>query len=146
MLISDSNKGKTNSSSKRATFKLKIVSDGKTYYEVGTYIACCLSKLSQSSQHLLVNRRKNGGAASNDVRVIVKHPGKIVNVQGTEDHEIGPIPLVTAGGTVSTASGEETLNAYQYAYHPKCKIIHSSTQTKYYKNAADDRSIKVGGS
>ena len=35
---------------------------------------------------------------------------------------------------------------HQCAYHPKCAAIHSSAQIEHYKNAVDDRFIKVGGS
>jgi len=34
---------------------------------------------------------------------------------------------------------------HQYAYLGKGKIIHSSGQIVYYKNAVDDKSSKVGG-
>ena len=71
--------------------------NGKVNREVGKRIVYCLSKVSHSSVDSLVDRGANGGVAGNDVRVISKHPYRIVDVRGIENNEIASIPLVTAG-------------------------------------------------
>ena len=59
----------------------------------------------------------NGDVAGNDVRVIAKHPDRIVDIRGIDNHEITSILLVAAGGVVLTTSGEVILMMHQHACH-----------------------------
>ena len=103
-----------------------MIINGKTYREVGKYIIYYLSKVSLSSVDSLVDMGANIGVASNDVRFIAKHPDKIVDIRGFDNHEITAIPLKTAGGFTSTTIGEIILIMHQCDYHGKNKNIHSS--------------------
>ena len=52
----------------------------------------------------LVDPGANGGIAGDDICVIDK-TGKIVNIQGIDNHRINAIPIVTAGGVINTQKG-----------------------------------------
>jgi len=94
----------------------------------------------------LVDRGANGGVAGDDVRIINKSPDRCVDIQGIDNHQIQSVPIVTAGGVISTQYGEVIAILHQYAYHGKGKTIHSSGQIEMYKNVVDEKSKKVGGS
>jgi hypothetical protein len=66
-------------------------------------------------------------------------------VQGIDNHQIVDIPIVTAGAVVKLQHGEVIIITHQYAYTGKGKTIQSSGQLEWYKQAVDDKSIKVGG-
>ena len=52
----------------------------------------------------LVDRGANGGICGNDVRIISKS-GRMVDVQGIDNHQVVDIPIVTGGAVVSTQRG-----------------------------------------
>ena len=87
----------------------------------------------------------NDSATVNDVRMTAQHPDKKVDVCAIDNNEITAIPLVTAEGVSSTATGEVVLVVHQHAYHEKKKTKHSSTQIEHHSDVIDDRSIKVCG-
>ena len=68
-----------------------------------------------------------------------------VDVSGIDNHQMTNLPIVTAGGVVSSQRGEVLVILHQYAYVPQGKTIHSSIQLESFKNKVDDRSTKVAG-
>ena len=52
-----------------------------------------------------MDKGSNGSVAGNDVRVIAKHPDRIVDIRCVDSHEITSIPVVTPGGVLLTTSG-----------------------------------------
>jgi len=56
-----------------------------------------------------------GGIAGSDVCVIEKSE-RSVDVRGIDNHEIVNIPIVTAGGVVTTQCGPTIAILHQYAY------------------------------
>ena len=145
-LMSTPNNTASNPSNKKVIFKSEIAIDEETCRKVNTCATYQLSQTNRSSLYSLVDRGANGRVAGDDARIIEKHPDKTCNIRGIDNHEVPSIPIVTAGGVTSTGSREVILIMHQYAYHPKCATIHLSAQIEHYKNAVDDRSIKVGGS
>ena len=102
-----------------------------------------------SSQHSkncvsLVDRGANGGVAGDDIRIISRTHRKVI-IQGIDNHQINDIPIITAGGVISTQRGKVIAIFHQYAYTGKGSSIHSSGQIEWNANKVDDRSIKVGG-
>jgi hypothetical protein len=82
--------------------------------------------------------------AGADVRVIFvtcQH----VDVHGIHDHQIVRVPIVSAGGVISTQRGPVIAIMHQYAYTEKGATIHSCSQLEWYKNDVNDKSIKVPG-
>jgi len=68
-----------------------------------------------------------------------------VDVRGIDNHQITNIPIVTAGGVITTQHGPAIAILHQYAYTGQGKTIHSSRQLEWYKNNVNDKSIKVSG-
>ena len=93
-------------STKHTVLKSETTLNGKKYREVTKYTIYCLSKTIRSTGNYLVDRKANGGAACNYVRVIVKRPGITVDTRGVDNHEITFIPLATADRFTSTTEGE----------------------------------------
>src|SRR5688572_9177320 len=112
------------------------VNMAKITYSVLTYSA--------TRRGALVDRGANGGIAGEDVRIIAK-TGRQVDIQGIDNHCISDIPIVTAGGVVTTQKGEVIAIMHQYAYVGKGKTIHSCGQLEAHKQDVHDKSIKVGG-
>src|SRR5687768_2734855 len=108
----------------------------KITYSVLTYSA--------TRRGALVDRGANGGIAGEDVRIIAK-TGRQVEIQGIDNHCINDIPIVTAGGVVTTQKGEVIAIMHQYAYAGKGMTIYSCGQLEAHKQAVHDKSIKVGG-
>jgi len=79
----------------------------------------------------LVNRGVNGGIAGDDVCIIEKSD-QAFNVQGSDNHQITNIHIVTAGGVVKTQHGPAIAILHQYVYTGQGKTIHSSEQLEWY--------------
>ena len=92
----------------------------------------------------LIDHGANGGIAGEDVHIIAK-TGCQVDIQGIDSHRINDIPIVTAGGVVTTQKGEIIAIMHQYAYVGKGRTIHSCGQMEAYKQTVHDKSLKVGG-
>ena len=120
--------------------------NGIVYRQVNT--ASVVYKVSASqtshSKGALIDRGANGGIAGDDVRVIAK-TGRCVDIQGIDNHRINEIPIVTAGGVITTQKGPAIAIMHQYAYTGKGKSIHSCAQLEAHKQTVHDKSIKVGG-
>jgi hypothetical protein len=119
------------------------VQDGVTYYAVNQHIQYWASSHRQVRTGALIDHGANGGITGDDVWII-NCTGRQVDVQGIDNHQIVDIPIVTAGAVVKTQCGEVIIILHQYAYTGKGKTIHSSGQLEWYKQEADDTSIKVG--
>src|SRR5688572_19663442 len=116
-----------------------------TYREVNmTKIIYNVLAYSATRNGALVDRGANGGITGEDVRIIAK-TGRQVDIQGIDNHCISDIPIVTAGGVVTTQKGEVIAIMHQYAYVGKGKTIHSCGQLEAHKQTVHDKSIKVGG-
>ena len=113
--------------------------------QVEKHVMCCLSKVSRSSVDLLVDRRDNGEALGNDVRVVSKYPDRTVDARGIDINEITHMPLVSDGGFAMSTSGEVMFIMHQHAYHGKNKNIHYFPQIEHHNNTVDEMSKKVGG-
>lgn len=92
----------------------------------------------------LVDCGANGGIAGDDVRIIAK-TDRSVDIQGIDNHRINEIPIVTAGGVITTQKGPVIAIMHQYAYTGKDKSIHSCAQMEVHKQTVHDKSTKVGG-
>ena len=79
-----------------------------------------------------------------DVRLISKLPWT-VTVRGLDHQEILNVPLVTAGGVVTTSSGDAIAIMHQYAHLTQERTIHSCGQMEYNGLHACDRSAIAGG-
>ena len=75
----------------------------------------------------LVDRRANGGAEGEDVKVICKAPNRKIYICSIDNHEIIDIPLVIARGVIQTTLGEVILILSYYTYYRKCKTIYPSS-------------------
>ena len=104
-------------------------------------ISSCHAAGNKSS---LVDCGANGGIAGDDVCIITK-TGKMVNIQGIDNHRINEIPIVTAGGVINTQRGPVIAIMHQYAYTGKGKSIHSCAQLEAHKQTVHNKSMKVGG-
>src|SRR5688572_1357631 len=91
----------------------------------------------------LVDRGANGGITGDDVRIIAKND-RSVDIQGTDNHRVNAIPIVTAGGVITTQKGPVIAIMHQYAYTGKGKSIHSCAQMEANKQTVHDKSTKVG--
>ena len=92
----------------------------------------------------LVDRGANGGMAGADVRAICK-TSQQVDVTGIDNHQVTDIPIITAGGVVTTQRGEVILIMNQYAHMPQACTIHSSAQMEAFGIQVDDRARANGG-
>ena len=66
-----------------------------------------------------------------EVRIIAK-TGRSVDIQGVNNHRINEIPIVTAGGVITTQNGLVIAFMNQYAYTRKgisSTHVHSSKTT-----------------
>jgi len=92
----------------------------------------------------LVDHGANGGIGGSDIHVIYKTHHS-VDIQGINNHQMVDIPIATVGGVISTQCGEVIDILHQYTYTGIGTSIHSLAQLEWYKNNANDKSIKVGG-
>ncbi|MGL4351678.1 MAG: hypothetical protein ACRCT2_14160, partial [Plesiomonas shigelloides] len=74
----------------------------------------------------LVDRGANGGLAGTDMRVISTSAHRSVHVEGIDNHQVRDVPIVTAGGVMSTTKGDVIGIFHQYAHINKGASIHSS--------------------
>ena len=120
--------------------------NGIVYRQVNTVsiIYSVSSSKALHSKGALIDRGANGGIAGDDVRIISK-TGKSVDIQGIDNHRINEIPIVTAGGVITTQKGPAIAIMHQYAYTGKGKSIHSCAQLEAHKQTVHDKSLKVGG-
>ena len=79
------------------------------------------------------------------MRFVETHIDLKVDMRGIDNNEISSIPLVNAGGLISTITGEVIVIMYQHACHGQNKIMHSSPHVYHYNNTVDEHTIKVGG-
>ena len=93
----------------------------------------------------LVDRGANGGLAGTDMRVISTSAHRSVHVEGIDNHQVRDVPIVTAGGVISTNKGDVIGIFHQYAHINKGASIHSSVQLEAYKQDVNDRSRRVPG-
>jgi len=123
----------------------EIMVNGKKYHQVNNHKVCYYVSAHQSRYiGLLVDHGANGGIAGNDVRII-KKSNQTVDVHGIDNHQIVDIPIVTAGGVVTTQHGLAIAIFHQYAYTGQGKTIHSSAQLEWYLNDVNNKSMKVKG-
>ena len=124
----------------------EFVINGVKYRSVNNHtITYSVTKV-QTRRHLtLVDRGANGGIAGDDVRVINRAPGRTVDVQGIDNHQVTDIPIVTSLGFIQTQRGPAIAVMNQQAYIGKGQSILSSGQMEHFKIHVDDKSIKVGG-
>ena len=102
-----------------------------------------ISRNNVSSNHgALVDRGANGGISGNDVRIITTSTRR-VDVSGINNHELTHLPIVTAGGVVSSQRGEIIIILNQYAHLHSGKTILSSIQMESFGNKVDDCSIRI---
>ena len=65
-----------------------------------------VTKSGHSSQHVLVDRRAHGRVVGKDVRLIITYPDRKVDTSRVDNHQIFDIPLVNAGGVITSITGE----------------------------------------
>lgn len=118
--------------------------NGVTYCEANMVTIYSYSANSTTNGGALIDRVANGGITGDNVHIIAKTRQQ-VDIQGIDNHHINDIPIVTAGGVVSTQKGEVIAIMHQYAYVDKGKTIHSCSQMEAHKQTVHDKSIKVGG-
>ena len=92
----------------------------------------------------LIDRDVNGGLCGTDVRIVEK-TGKLVDIQGIDNHQIADVPIVTAGAVVHTQRGSLVIILHQCAYIGHGKTIHSSGQLESFNCDVNDKSMKVKG-
>jgi hypothetical protein len=68
---------------------------------------------------------------------------RTIDVRGINNHEVTGIPIITAGGIVTTQHGPVIGIFPQYAYLGSGKTIHSAAQLEHYQNDVNDRLVKV---
>ena len=88
--------------------------NGVTYHKANVVTIYNYSAHSTAKKGALVNWGANGGIAGEDVRIIAK-TGRQVDIQGIDNHRINNIPIVTAGGIVTTQKGDVVAIMHQYA-------------------------------
>ncbi len=116
------------------------VVNGKRYHQVHTHcILYSVSSHKSCKAGSLVDRGANGGIAGDDVCIIEKSD-QTVDVHSIDNHQITNIPIVTAGGLITTQHGPVIAILHQYAYTGQ-----ASGQLEWYKNDMNDKSIKVAG-
>ena len=110
-------------------------------------IQVCQRYLFQHANHTnqqLVDRGANGGLAGSNMRVIHKTHRKI-NIQGTDNHEVTGLDVVTAATLLNTSQGKVIGIFNEYAYLGKGSSIHSSGQLEWFKTNVDEKFVKVDG-
>jgi hypothetical protein len=90
----------------------------------------------------LIDCGANGGITSGDIHII-ECTLRTVNVCGIDNHEVTGIPIITAGGIVTSQHGPVIGIFPQYAYLGSGKTIHSAAQLEHYQNNVNDHSVKV---
>lgn len=78
-------------------------------------ISSCHAAGNKSS---LVGHGVNGGIAGDDIQIIAK-TGKMVYIQGIDNHRINEIPIVIVGGVINTQKGPVIAIMHHYAYMGK---------------------------
>jgi hypothetical protein len=63
-----------------------------------------------SKESFLINQRANGGNPGIDTRVIERHPHRMVDICGIDNHVITSIPIVTAGAVGRSQRGCHSYN------------------------------------
>jgi hypothetical protein len=105
-----------------------------------------VSLASQKKKSSLIDRGANGGIAGADTRIIERHPHRMVDVRGIDNHEITSTPIVTAGAVAKSQRGDVILIMHQHAYyHQQDKSIHSLGQLESFSNDVNDKSIRIPG-
>ena len=97
-----------------------------------------------SKQGSLVDQGANGGLAGDDVWIVLTSK-RAVYVSGIDGHCVNNLPILTAGGVVTSQRGPVIVILHQYAYMGKGKSIHSSGQLEHHRNDVNDKSMKVNG-
>ena len=122
----------------------EVTIDGKLYREVNMAKVRYCHSHSRTRRGALVDRGANGGICGNDVRIINK-TGRMVDVQGIDNHQVVDVPIVTGGAVAYTQRGPVILILNQYAYIGNGKTIHSCGQMEMYGHDVNDKSMKVRG-
>jgi hypothetical protein len=134
------------------TAKLKVKEDeisvnGHTYVkQVQSHdIQYNVSQASRRKQDSLIDRGANGGIATIDTRVIERHPHRMVDIRGINNHDI-TIPIVSAGAVARSQWGDVIIIMHQYACHPQQgRSIHSSCQLESFANNVNNKSVRTPG-
>ncbi len=92
----------------------------------------------------LIDRGANGGVGGEDVRLLHYVPGRVVNIQGIDNHQLDSIRIGTVGGVVNSNQGPLVLIFHQYTYTGRGVSIHSAIQMERFGCQVDDRSLIVG--
>ncbi len=124
--------------SRKVTFTERIVCTHR--YVVSNNI------VSASAMQSLVDRGANGGVGGEDVRLLSYVPGRTVNIQGLDNHQLTSVRIGTVAGIANSTDGPVLLLFPQYAYLGRGTTVHSSVQMEHYGCRVDDRSTRLGGS
>ncbi|MGL4349324.1 MAG: hypothetical protein ACRCT2_01875, partial [Plesiomonas shigelloides] len=108
-------------------------------------ITYSVERTPQKHGESLVDRGANGGLAGTDMRVIATSPYRSVHVKGIGNHHVRDVPLVTAGGVLSTTNGDVIGIFHQYAHVNMGNSVHSSVQLEAHMNDVNDRSLRTPG-
>ena len=122
----------------------EMIIDGKRYREAKMTKMRYYYSHARTRRGALVDRGANGGICGGDVRIISKS-GRMVDVQGIDNHQVVDIPIVTGGDVVFTQHGQVILILNQYAYIGNGKTIHFYGQMEMFGNDVNDKSMKVPG-
>ena len=76
---------------------------------------------------------------------ILSRSSRKCSVTGIDSHELQGLEVVQCAALVETKHGIVNLIMNEYACYGKGHTIHSSGQIEWFKNSADDRSVKVSG-
>jgi len=124
----------------------KVNVNGIIYRQVNTVSVTYNISSTQATQSkgALIDKEANGGIGGDSVRFVAK-TGRSVDIYRIDNHRINKIPIVTAGGVITTQKGPVIAIMHQYAYTGKRKSNHSCAQLKVNKQVVHNKSIKVGG-
>ena len=102
-------------------------------------------RVNNAIRHSLIDRGANGGVGGEDVRLLHFLPGRTVNIQGIDDHQLSSIRLGTVAGVIETRFGPLVLIFHQYAYTGRGASIHSPVHLEDFGCRVEEKARRHGG-
>ena len=109
-----------------------------------TFTSYVVSNHKMRNKGSLIDRGENGGLSGKDVCVI-STTDKQVDVTGIDHHQMTGLKVVTAGGVVTSESGDIILILNQYVHVPTGSMIHLCIQDEAFGNLVNDRPCSLEG-
>jgi hypothetical protein len=91
----------------------------------------------------LIERGVNGGTERDDISVIAKS-NCCVDIQVVDNHHMNDVSIVTTEEVINIQKRPSVATLQQYAHNDKRKTVHSCEELHAFKQAAHDKSTKVG--